>query len=191
MSGSVIHPADGVKKPSRPLRGKKGKAASAGYTHAEGFAPVFDQSSRVLILGSFPSVKSRLTDFYYGHPQNRFWKMLSTYFLQPMPVTNEEKRNLVLGHGVALWDVVMSCDVIGSKDDSIVNYTPAPLEEVFEGARIERILLNGRRAAAVFEEGYKDCGIPYLVMPSTSPANPRYRYEAWKEALDGIFGIRA
>ncbi len=164
-------------------------AVKDGYTHAEGFPPVFDENSRVLILGSFPSVKSRLVSFYYGHPQNRFWKMLSGYFGEPMPQTTAEKKAFVLGHGVALWDVVMSCDVVGSKDDSIVNYTPARIEEVLQGAKIERILLNGKRALSVFEEGYKDCGVPYFVMPSTSPANPRYRYEIWKEALDAVFGI--
>ncbi len=179
-----------AQKNAAPLR-RPPSAAAGRYTKAEGFAPVFDAHSRVLILGSFPSVKSRLTDFYYGNPQNRFWKMLSEYFHASMPATNEEKRRFVLGHGVALWDVVMSCDVIGSKDDSIANYVPARLEEVFANAPIGRILLNGRRAAAVFEENYKNCGIPYFVLPSTSPANPRYRYEAWKEALDGIFGVRS
>lgn len=166
-------------------------AKTGGYTHAEGFPPVFDEHSRVLILGSFPSVQSRRVSFYYGNPQNRFWKMLSDYFHAPMPATTEEKRAFVLERGVALWDAVMSCDVAGSKDESIVNYIPARIEEVLEHAKIERILLNGRRAFSVFEEGYKNCGVPYFLMPSTSPANPRYRYEIWKEALDGIFGSRS
>ena len=97
---------------------------TGGYTHAEGFPPVFDEHSRVLILGSFPSVQSRRVSFYYGNPQNRFWKMLSDYFQAPMPATTEEKRAFVLERGVALWDAVMSCDVAGSKDESIVNYVP-------------------------------------------------------------------
>lgn len=155
---------------------------------AEGFAPVFDGNSRVLILGSFPSVKSRQTSFYYGHPQNRFWKMLSAYFKAPMPVTNEEKRGLVLRNGVALWDVVQRCDIVGSADASIGNYEPAKIERVLSEAKIELILLNGKKALSVFEENCGDCGVPYLVMPSTSPANPRYNEAVWREALDGVFG---
>lgn len=162
---------------------------SAVCTHAEGLAPVFDENSRVLILGSFPSVQSRRTSFYYGNPQNRFWKMLSVYFAAPVPVTNEEKKEFVLRRGIALWDVVVSCDIEGSKDDRIRNYVPARLEEVLFKANIKLILLNGKRAASVFEENYKNCGTEYKVMPSTSPANPRYRYDVWEESLNGIFKI--
>ncbi|MBQ9081008.1 MAG: DNA-deoxyinosine glycosylase [Clostridia bacterium] len=154
---------------------------------AEGFAPVFNENSKVLILGSFPSVKSRKISFYYGHPQNRFWKMLSTYFSTPMPETTEQKREFLLKNKVALWDSVQSCEIVGSKDDSITNYIPARIEEVLKRADIQLILLNGKRALSVFEENYKNCGVEYKLMPSTSPANPRYRFEPWKEALDGIF----
>lgn len=153
----------------------------------EGFAPEFDENSRVLILGSFPSVKSRAVSFYYGNPQNRFWKMLSAYFNAPMPVTNEEKRAILRRHGIALWDVVQSCEIKGSADADIENYVPAKLEQVLSRAKIELILLNGKKALAVFEETYGECGVPYLVMPSTSPANPRYNEKIWTEALDGVF----
>lgn len=154
---------------------------------AEGFLPVFNEKSKVLILGSFPSVQSRKTEFYYGHPQNRFWKMLSAYFNVPMPENTAQKKALLFGRGIALWDVVQSCEIIGSKDESITDYTPARIEEVLNAADIKLILLNGKRALSVFEENYKNCGVEYKVMPSTSPANPRYRYQAWQEALDGIF----
>ena len=152
-----------------------------------GFAPVFDENSKVLILGSFPSVKSRQTSFYYAHPQNRFWKMLSAYFHAPMPENNEQKKLFVLQYGIALWDVVQSCEIIGSKDESIQNYTAADLDKVLKSADIQLILLNGKRAFSVFEERYKNCGVPYLCMPSTSPANPRYDYHVWEQAFNAIF----
>lgn len=152
-----------------------------------GFEPVFDKDSRVLVLGSFPSVKSRKIQFYYGNPQNRFWKMLSCYFGAPMPETTEEKKKFILGHGIALWDVVQSCEIEGSADDSIRNYMPAALERVLGEGKISLILLNGKKALAVFQENYGGCGVEYRVMPSTSPANPRYDYNVWKEALDGVF----
>ncbi|MBP5242360.1 MAG: DNA-deoxyinosine glycosylase [Clostridia bacterium] len=152
-----------------------------------GFPPEFDKESKVFILGSFPSVKSRANGFYYGNPQNRFWKMLSSYFQTPMPETNEQKRAFLHARRIALWDTVASCEIVGSADADIKNYAPARLEEVLENADIRLILLDGKRALAVFEENYKDCGVEYKVMPSTSPANPRYSYQPWKEALDGVF----
>ena len=113
--------------------------------------------------------------------------MLSTYFQAPMPETIEQKKALLHGHGIALWDVVQSCEIIGSKDDTIQNYIPARIEEVLDNADIRLILLNGKRAFTVFEENYKNCGVAYRLMPSTSPANPRYTYRAWEEAFNGIF----
>lgn len=152
-----------------------------------GFAPVYDKESKVLVLGSFPSVLSRKTDFYYGNPQNRFWKMISRYFDLPMPATNEEKKALLHERGVALWDVVQSCEIVGSADDKISDYETAKIDEVLKNARIKLILLNGKKAFTVFEENYKNCGVEYKLMPSTSPANPRYKYEIWKEAFDEVF----
>lgn len=152
-----------------------------------GFAPVFDENSRVLVLGSFPSVQSRRTSFYYGNPQNRFWKMLANCFHAPMPETNDQKRAFVLSRGIALWDVVTECEIEGSKDDTIREYAPADLSIVFSKAKIELVLLNGKKAFSVFEENYKDGGVPYRLMPSTSPANPRYDEKIWKEAFDGVF----
>ncbi len=155
---------------------------------AEGFAPVFDETSRVLILGSFPSVRSRREGFYYGNPQNRFWKMLSSFFGEPLPKTVEEKRALVLGHGVALWDMVTSCEIVGSADDSIRGEHVADVGYLFGHAPIECVLCNGAKAYAL----YADAGaIPAKKMPSTSPANPRYREEVWHAALAEVFPAAA
>ncbi len=161
----------------------------AAWERAEGFAPVYNGESKVLIMGSFPSVKSRQTDFYYGNKQNRFWKMISSYFNAPMPENNEQKKMFILRHGIALWDSVISCDIVGSKDDSILNYVPADVGEVLKNSKVKLILLNGKRAMQVFEERNRDCGVPYRLMPSTSPANPRYDEKIWREALNEVFGI--
>ena len=152
-----------------------------------GLDPVYDENSRILILGSFPSVQSRKTDFYYGNPQNRFWKLLASFFGEPLPVGKEGKKAFVLRHGIALWDVVTSCRIVGSADDTITDYTRADLTKVLTKAKIELVLLNGKKALSVFEEGYKDCGVPYKVMPSTSPANPRYKEEIWRRAFNEVF----
>lgn len=154
-----------------------------------GFEPVYDKDSKVLILGSFPSVLSRKNDFYYGNPQNRFWKMISSYFNDTMPENNEQKKELLRRRRVALWDVVSSCEIVGSADGKISAYETADVGRVLKAADIQMILLNGKKALSVFEENYKNCGVEYRVMPSTSPANPRYDYGKWKEALDAVFRI--
>lgn len=99
------------------------------YTHvSHDFEPVFDENSKVLILGTFPSVKSRENQFYYGHPQNRFWKVIAGLTESEVPQTIEEKKKLLLEHGIAIWDVIESCDIIGSSDSSIKNVVPADIE---------------------------------------------------------------
>lgn len=152
-----------------------------------GFLPVFDERSCVLILGSFPSVKSRAVDFYYGNRQNRFWRMLSRYFEQPIADDRESKRAFVLQNGIALWDIVVECSIHGSSDASIRDYVLADLDRVFQCAPIRTVLLNGSTAYRLFCERYADIKIPYFRMPSTSPANPRYREEPWFLALDQVF----
>lgn len=154
----------------------------------KGLPPVFDKESKVLILGSFPSVKSRQTDFYYGNKQNRFWKMLSNYFQVPMPETNEEKRAFVLRHGIALWDVVEECNIVGSSDTSIREYAVADLKKVLFVAPVKGIVLNGKTAEKIFMENYQNLDIPVYVLPSTSPANPRFKEELWRKALNELFG---
>lgn len=152
-----------------------------------GFAPVFDKDSKVLILGSFPSVKSRQIDFYYGNKQNRFWKMLCGYFAEEIPESIEHKKAFLYRRNIALWDMVTACEIVGSSDASIKNAEIVNLDEILTIAKIEKILLNGTLAYALFVEKYKDIAIPYEKMPSTSPANPRYSETVWREALNDVF----
>ena len=152
-----------------------------------GFPPIYATNSRVLILGSFPSVKSREIEFYYGHKQNRFWGMLCGYFAEEIPATVEKKKEFLLRRGIALWDMVTSCYIVGSSDNSVREAETANLTEIFENAKIEKILLNGSLAYELFLEKYQGISIPYQKMLSTSPANPRYRKEEWWNALDSVF----
>ena len=154
-----------------------------------GFEPVFDERSKVLILGSFPSVKSRETAFYYGHKQNRFWKMLCGYFQEEIPSDTAGKREFLLRRKVALWDMAVSCEIKGSSDASVKNAELADLNTVLKNAKIEKILLNGTLSYELFLRGYQDISIPYVKMPSTSPANPRYDENIWRRELNEVFGI--
>ena len=152
-----------------------------------GFAPVFDEQSRVLILGSFPSVKSRKIEFYYGNKQNRFWRLLCGYFGENVPETTDGKKAFLAKYNVALWDMVTACEIDGSSDASIKNAEIANLHEVLSFAKIEKILLNGSTAYRLFVDNYADLPVPYEQMPSTSPANPRFDESVWKKAFDAIF----
>lgn len=143
------------------------------YTHIiHPFRPLYNKDSRILILGSLPSVKSREEGFYYGHPRNRFWAMLAGIWDEPAPVDIEEKKQFILRHHLALYDAIESCDIIGSSDSSIRNVKPADLQEIIENAKIKKILANGKTAGKYFckyqEEAYQDM---FKVMPSTSTAN--------------------
>ena len=109
-------------------------------------APVYDENSRILILGSFPSVKSREAAFFYGHPQNRFWRVLAAVLGEEAPQTAAEKKSLLLRHGVALWDVIASCDIAGSSDASITNVVPNDLSRILDAAPVHRIFCNGGTA---------------------------------------------
>lgn len=153
-------------------------------------APVYDAQSRILILGSFPSVKSREQGFYYGHPRNRFWQVLSALTGEHLPASVEEKRTLLLKHRIALWDVCASCEIAGSADATIRHVIPNDIAVILGEAPIGRILLNGKTAAKLFERQIR----PFLafdgriaVMPSTSPANASLSLEAltwaWKTEL--------
>ena len=152
-----------------------------------GFPPIYNENAKVLILGSFPSVKSREINFYYGNKQNRFWKMLCGYFQSEIPECNDEKRSFLLANGIALWDIATACDIQGSADSSVKNVQIADLTPIFETTNLQCILLNGTLAYTLFEKHYANCGIKYMKMPSTSPANPRYNKQAWTQALDGIY----
>ena len=152
-----------------------------------GFAPFYNFDSRVLILGSFPSVQSRKVDFYYGNKQNRFWKMLFGFFGERVKDSTEEKKRFLTEKKIALWDIVQSCEIEGSADASIKKYEIAQIERVLSFSPIEKILLNGTKAYSVFCEKYKDSSFPYALMPSTSPANVRYDESIWHKALADIF----
>ena len=153
----------------------------------EGFAPVFDENSRVLILGSFPSVKSRETGFYYGNPQNKFWRTLGAFFHEEPPKDPEGRRAYVLKHGAALWDVVISCTIAGSSDASIQGETVADIASLVKGSNIRRILCNGTTAYNLFQRHFPELVPIAKKLPSTSPANPRFCVEPWFEALSEGF----
>ena len=156
-----------------------------------GFPPVFDENSRVLILGSFPSVKSREIAFYYGNKQNRFWRTVCGFFKDNIPETVEGKKEFLLRHGIALWDIAVSCEIQGSADASLKNATLADLDKILPHCNIEKILLNGTLAYNLFCQKYANITIPYLKMPSTSPANPRFLQEPWHRELNEVFGFVA
>lgn len=152
-----------------------------------GFPPVYDERSRILILGSFPSVKSREVSFYYGNPQNRFWRMICGYFGEEIPDTIEGKKAFLLRRNIALWDIATACEVEGSADSSIKNVEIADLTQIFQTAKLQRILLNGTLAYELFTSRYESCGIPYIKMSSTSPANPRFEEAIWHAELNTVF----
>lgn len=139
---------------------------------AHSIPPLFDAHSSVLILGSFPSVKSRETGFYYGHPQNRFWRVLSAVCEVPLPVTVEEKRAFLLAQHIALWDVIEHCEITGSADSSIRNVIPTALSVILSAAQIRRIYVNGATAEKYYVKYQQErTGIEAVRLPSTSPAN--------------------
>ncbi|MBQ7669343.1 MAG: DNA-deoxyinosine glycosylase [Clostridia bacterium] len=141
-------------------------------------APVWDENSKILILGSFPSVKSRETRFFYGHPQNRFWRVLSAVTGDETPMTVDEKRCFLLKYGIAVWDVIASCDITGSSDASIKNVTPNDLSIILEGADVRAIFTNGKTAHNLYRKYifHATCRED-ICLPSTSPANAVWNVE--------------
>lgn len=156
----------------------------AGYEHVcHTFEPVYDENAKILILGSLPSVQSRERGFYYGHPMNRFWKVLAAVFACPVPGTIEEKKEMLLAHHVALWDVVESCDIIGSSDGSIKNVTPANIGAVLSKTNISGIYANGKKAESLYRKYiFPKTQRPITALPSTSPANAACSLEKLVEA---------
>ncbi len=149
--------------------------------------PLYDAQSRILILGSFPSVKSREQAFFYGHPQNRFWTLLGALFQEKTPQTVEEKRAFALGHHLALWDVIASCEIVGSSDSSIRNVVPNDLSPILQTAKIERIFTNGKTADKLYQRYiFPSTKMPAVCLPSTSPANAAWNSERLKTAWNVI-----
>lgn len=141
-------------------------------------APVFNKESKVLILGSFPSVKSREEGFFYGHKQNRFWRVLAEVLGDDLPNTIEEKRVFLLKNGIAVWDVIKSCEITGSADISIKNAVPNDLSEILGIANIKMIFTNGKKAHTLYKKHLeKETGIEAFCLPSTSPANAGWSFE--------------
>lgn len=153
-----------------------------------GFAPVYDKFSKLLILGSFPSVKSRKAEFFYGNPQNRFWRVVCSHFGESVPETTEEKKKFLLKHKIALWDVVTECEIVGSQDSTIKNFKVADLKTLLQNSDIRFIILNGSKAYSIFIANYAETDLPYIKLPSTSPANTRFNEEEWHDALSRVFG---
>lgn len=138
-------------------------------------APVYNEESRILILGSFPSVKSREGEFYYHHPQNRFWRVISAIYNEGLPETIEEKKQLLLRNRIALWDVVHSCEVTGSADSSIRNVTANDITPILKQADIRNIYANGATAFRLYKRYLqKHIDRDIILLPSTSPANALY-----------------
>lgn len=152
------------------------------------FPPLYDAGSRVLILGSFPSVKSREQRFFYGHPQNRFWRVLPALFGESVPTTIEEKKALVLRNRLALWDTIASCEITGSSDASITNVVANDLRPILDAADIRAIFCNGGTSYKWYNKLLRDrLGREAALLPSTSPANAQWTQErlteAWKQAI--------
>ncbi|WP_080803360.1 DNA-deoxyinosine glycosylase [Arabiibacter massiliensis] len=159
--------------------------------------PVFDERSRVLVLGTMPSPASRAAGFYYSHPQNRFWRVLAALFGEPEPEGSEARAAFALAHGIALWDVLASCDIAGASDASIARPVPNDLARIARTAPLEAVFTTGAKAGALYRRLCAGMlpGIPHVQLPSTSPANARMRtadlvaaYRPLKDAIDGRQG---
>ena len=150
------------------------------------FAPIYDKNSKILILGSFPSVKSRENNFYYGHPQNRFWKVIARVTDSPVPETIEEKKQLLLKNHIAIWDVIASCTILGSSDTSIKDVVVNDFSQILQNSSVERIYVNGGKAYELYHKyAEKQTNIQAVKLPSTSPANAAWNIDrlcaAWSQ----------
>lgn len=154
------------------------------------FSSVYNEQSKILILGSFPSVKSREICFYYGHPQNRFWKILENIFNQKIKNDINYKKDFLIKNNIALWDVIKTCEIINSSDSSIKNAVPNNIEKVVNSSNIKAIFCNGNTSYKLFNKFFKDKrnNIPIICLPSSSPANAKYSLEElttiWKKEIN-------
>lgn len=175
------------KKTDAGASGKNTKEKGGSRRLVHEFQPVYDKNSRILILGTFPSVKSREEAFYYGHPRNRFWPLIAALTGEETPSTAEEKKALLLRRRIALWDVISSCEITGSSDSSIRNVVPADLTRLLSETRIEKIYANGGTAKRLFDRYQKKItGREIIGLPSTSPANASWSMERLIEAWSCI-----
>lgn len=162
----------------------KGNRESSCFRHT--IEPFFSDSSEILILGSFPSVKSREENFYYANKQNRFWKVLAAVFNENLPENIKEKKQFLKSHGIALWDVVESCEIIGSSDSSIKSVVPSDIGVILKSSKIKKIILNGGKASELFSKYQGKSSLikssmseelEIFSLPSTSPANAKFSLE--------------
>lgn len=171
--------------PIKPSERQMTSMKSEYVTH--NFAPIFDQNSQILMLGTMPSPKSRETGFYYGHPRNRFWKVVSDVCGEPLPESKEDKIQFALRNRIAIWDVLAGCEITGADDNSIRNPIPNDMNVILERANIKAIFATGTKAAQLY---HRHCqpktGIEVICLPSTSPANCRISYEQLYEAYSQI-----
>lgn len=149
------------------------------------FPPLYDKDSKILVLGSFPSIKSREQLFFYGHPQNRFWKVTAAVFGDDVPKSIEDKKAFLHKNHIALWDVIASCDIEGSADSTIKNVVPNDLDAIIKNSKVKRIFVNGKTAEKYYNKYTKDkLGRAAVCLPSTSPANAAWSIErlvgAWR-----------
>jgi len=156
------------------------------------FPALYDQNSKILILGSFPSVKSREQQFFYGHPQNRFWRVMAEVLNSPVPKNIPEKKSMLLRHGVALWDSIARCTIEGSSDASITDVVPNDLSPIFAEASIRQVFCNGKKSWEMYHRYIEPNSRKSAVcLPSTSPANAAWSLQrlssAWEEALSQYF----
>lgn len=156
-------------------------------TTVSGFPPFINADSELLILGSFPSVKSREINFYYGNPRNAFWGMLARFFGEDIPASVEDKKQFLTRRKIALWDVVCECEIIGSRDETIKNTIVADVEKLLQNSSVGFIILNGGTAYDLFVKHNAGIKIPYIKLPSTSPRNPRYSEKEWHNVLSRVF----
>ena len=157
--------------------------------------PLYDKNSEILILGTFPSVKSREAEFFYAHPQNRFWKVMARICGENTPQTVDEKTEMILKNNFALWDVIKSCEITGSSDSSIKNVVPADLSIILDTAKISHNFVNGKKAEQLYKKFLeKETGIKAVALPSTSPANASWStdrlFEYWNHAITAAKGER-
>lgn len=151
------------------------------------FEPIYNKDSHILILGSFPSVKSREDQFYYQHPQNRFWKIMSQILKEAIPISKEDKKEMLLQHHIALWDVIKSCDIYGSSDSSIKNVIANDIPFLLKQSNINTIAVNGTKAYQLYKKYcYKSTQMEAIKLPSTSPANAAWSLEQLTEAWSYI-----
>ena len=152
------------------------------------FEPVYDSNSKILILGSFPSIKSREENFYYANPYNRFWKLIAKILHSDVPTTIEEKKKLLIDNKIAIWDVIYSCEIEGSLDTSIKEPKVNNICNLLRETKINTIIFNGKKASQVYSKYLEHySGIDYYTLPSTSPTNASYSFEklysSWKDVV--------